>query len=214
MTTECCSQSGVYSLLLSPKIYQNRAAVQQERKTSCGSRLAPVGFPMPLGLLLFLLCHDCCCPLFLQHQKGVELTVYSAALSLPPCSAVRNSLAKAKKSLDSALAYANEQVKEDSNARATLKEISIKLKPLTDKLGELVEKLPLPRKEDGSIGMLLLWRILSSYYFCVPCFLVRFAWMGTVHFDMCSFWKWFARCISCHSEYTRSKKLAVGLRTG
>jgi len=65
--------------------------------------------------------------------------------------AVRNSLAKAKSSLDSAYAYVNEQLKEDSSSRATLNEISIKLKPLTDKLGELVEKLPLPRKEDGSI---------------------------------------------------------------
>jgi hypothetical protein len=65
---------------------------------------------------------------------------------------VRANLGKAKESVDKAIASTNEALKEDSPLRKNLLEIQTKLKPVTDKLGELVQKLPLPRNEDGSIN--------------------------------------------------------------
>jgi hypothetical protein len=65
--------------------------------------------------------------------------------------AVRGGLASAKVNLEKALATIAEGLKEDSEFRAVLKDLSIKLRPVTDSLGAAVNKLPLPKKEDGSV---------------------------------------------------------------
>lgn len=64
---------------------------------------------------------------------------------------VRSSLASAKTGLDKAVVAVNEALKEDSDFRKSLQETSIKLKPVTDGVGALVAKLPLPKNADGSI---------------------------------------------------------------
>ena len=68
---------------------------------------------------------------------------------------IRESLANAKTKIDDLVSWISASVAEDSEVRGTLQDLQIKLKPVTDKLGELAAKLPLPKKEDGSIGMYL-----------------------------------------------------------
>jgi hypothetical protein len=66
---------------------------------------------------------------------------------------IRESLANAKTKIDDLVSWISASVAEDSEVRGTLQDLQIKLKPVTDKLGELAAKLPLPKKEDGSIDV-------------------------------------------------------------
>eukprot|EP00667_Euglena_gracilis_P004692 EG_transcript_4720 len=64
---------------------------------------------------------------------------------------VRSSLVSAKSSLEKVFDAISNALKEDSNFRRTLAEIGTKLRPVSDALGKLLARLPLPKKEDGTV---------------------------------------------------------------